>query len=135
MKMTKRIIRPVSMFLVLSVAWLTFPCGYAAAAIVGTEAVVRSVRAEQARSYINSVLERREIRDALEKYGIDAAEARSRADSLTDAEAIRLAHEIEKAPAGGDAIVTILIVGAVVFLILLFTDIAGYTDIFPFVQK
>jgi len=77
---------------------------------------------------------RAQSRQLVRKQGIDAAEAKERVDSLTDAEAIRLASEIEKLPAGGDPFGVILIVGCIVFLVLLFTDIAGYTDIFPFVN-
>jgi len=38
-------------------------------------------------------------------------------------------------PAGGDAFATIVFASIVIFVILLVTDIMGYTDIFPFVKK
>lgn len=134
-KSTKKLCRSVSIFLVISMMGLMGPHGYASAAIIGTEAVAQSGQASQARRYVRSVLERAEVQDVLMKQGIDAAEAKKRVDSLTDAEAIRLASEIEKLPAGGSTLGVMVIVGSIVFLVLLFTDIAGYTDIFPFVKK
>lgn len=134
-KSTKKLCRPVSIFLVISMIGLVGPHNYASAAIISTESVAQADLANQARSDIRSVLGRAEVQNVLMKQGLDAAEATKRVDSLTDAEAIRLAREIEKLPAGGDTFVVIVIAGCIVFLILLFTDIAGYTDIFPFVKK
>ena len=37
-------------------------------------------------------------------------------------------------PAGGSALGTIAVVSLIAFLVLLFTDIMGYTDIFPFTR-
>lgn len=56
-------------------------------------------------------------------------------DSLTDAEALMQSRHIESTPAGGSAVG--IVVGAIllVFLMLLITDLAGLTDVFPFVKK
>ncbi|UCD91514.1 MAG: PA2779 family protein [Desulfobacterales bacterium] len=61
-------------------------------------------------------------------------EANQRIDSLTDAEAIRLAKTIEHLPAGGSTASVVVISALIVFLVLLATDIMGYTDVFPFVK-
>jgi len=132
MRSAKKLFIPVRIILVIAMLGLMGPHGGASAAIISTES---AVQADQARSDIRKVLERAEIRDALMKQGLDAAEATQRVDSLTDAEAVRLANEIEKLPAGGNALVVAVVAATIVFLILLFTDIAGYTDIFPFVKK
>jgi len=78
---------------------------------------------------------REEIQAALARQGIDPQEAQARAESLSDAEAVRLAGAIESLPAGGSSLG--LIVGAIllVFIVLLITDIMGYTDVFPFTKK
>jgi hypothetical protein len=81
------------------------------------------------------VLVREDVRQALIKQGIDIGEAQARIDSLSDAEAIAVADKLDQLPAGGGALEVLLIVALVVFLVLLATDIAGYTDIFPFVKK
>jgi len=135
MRSAEKLFIPVRIILVIAMLGLMGPHGGASAAIISTESAVQADPADQARSDIRKVLERAEIRDALMKQGLDAAEATQRVDSLTDAEAVRLANEIEKLPAGGNALVVAVVAATIVFLILLFTDIAGYTDIFPFVKK
>ena len=66
--------------------------------------------------------------------GIDPLEAQARVDSLSDAEAVRFAGMIEQLPAGGN-VAWIVGLAVFVFLVLLVTDILGFTDIFPFVKK
>jgi len=76
-------------------------------------------------------LERADVRSELAARGVDLAEARSRVAALTDAEAAELAGRIDSLPAGG---IDVLGVALVVFLVLLLTDILGYTHIFPFTK-
>jgi hypothetical protein len=38
-------------------------------------------------------------------------------------------------PAGGDGIGAVVVAILIVFLVLLITDLAGLTDVFPFVKK
>jgi hypothetical protein len=66
--------------------------------------------------------------------GIDPIEAKARLDSLSDAEVIRLAEQIENLPAGGDALGILVGAALIVFIVLLITDILGYTNVFPFVS-
>jgi hypothetical protein len=54
---------------------------------------------------------------------------------LSDSEAIAIADQIEQLPAGGSAIGVIIGAALIIFLVLLVTDILGYTDVFPFVNK
>ena len=54
---------------------------------------------------------------------------------MTDAEAIAMADKIEGLRAGGNAIGVIVGAALVVFLVLLATDILGYTNVFPFVSS
>ena len=134
-KSMRKISKTISILLVISVVWLSMPHGYTSAAIIGTETVVNAIQGQQARSYIQSILAREEGQTRLMEQGINAEEAKNRIGSLTDAEAIQLAKEIDKLPAGGDGFATLVIACVIVFLVLLATDIFGYTDIFPFVKK
>jgi hypothetical protein len=70
----------------------------------------------------------------LKAQGIDPLEAMARVDSLTDAEAQKIADQIEELPAGGGFFVTFLIVVGVIVLILAITDAMGYTNVFTFVR-
>ena len=96
------------------------------AAMVATDAAV--LTAERAR--VSSLLERAEVRAQLRAHGVDPADVKARVAALTDDEAAQLAAHLDSLPAGG-------IVGAIVlvFLVLLVTDILGFTKIFPFTRS
>jgi hypothetical protein len=102
--------------------------------MVPTEAIIDSNNAEEARDYLKNKIFRNEIRRSLISHGIDPIEAKSRVDSLSDSEAIAVADRIDNLPAGGGAIGVIVGAALIVFLVLLITDILGYTDVFPFVK-
>jgi hypothetical protein len=57
---------------------------------------------------------------------------KARVAALTDAEAAELAARIDELPAGG---VSVLGAALIVFLVLLLTDILGYTKVFPFTRQ
>jgi hypothetical protein len=105
------------------------------AAMVPTDATIYDSKAEEARDYIKSLISRDDIRKSLLSKGIDPDEAKMRVESLSDSEAIALADQIEQLPAGSGAIGVIIGAALIVFLVLLVTDILGYTDVFPFVKK
>jgi hypothetical protein len=58
-------------------------------------------------------------------------QARERAAALTDAEAAQIVSNIDDLPAGGVGIIGAILI---VFLVLLLTDILGYTKVFPFTK-
>jgi len=134
MKRIYRIAKPLSIFLAIWVFMISGP-SQAMAALVGTERVFDAERVQNARELIHGLMAREDIQAALVREGIDPREAQARAESLSDAEAVRLAGAIEALPAGGSSLG--LIVGAIllVFILLLITDIMGYTDVFPFTKK
>jgi len=127
-------LRPVSIFLVILMLTLSLPYQSALAALIGTEDLMGSQKATEARAYITGVLAREDIQKALIARGIDPVEAQARVGTLTDQEAIQFAKTMEQLPAGG-GIGYIVGLAVLVFLVLLVTDILGYTDIFPFVKK
>jgi hypothetical protein len=131
-----RLAKPVSLVLALYVFMVSGPQQAALAALVDTETLMDASRAQNARKVISDLLAREDIQKALVDRGIDPQEAQARAGALTDAEVIRLADTIESLPAGGSSALGIVI-GAIliVFIILLITDILGYTNIFPFTKK
>ena len=135
MKLTQRILKPVSIVLAVTLCLLSGPHQAAMAALVGTENVFDAERVANARERVSALMAREDIQAALTGRGIDPAEAKARAEALSDAEAVCLAETVENLPAGGSAIG--IVVGAilVVFLVLLITDILGYTDVFPFTKR
>ena len=134
MKVIRLSVKPVSILLVILVLLISGPYQSALAAMIGTETVLDTSRGQEARAYLNQLLARDDVQAALIAQRIDPEEARMRVDSLTDAEAVDIADKMDQLHAGGGAIEAILVVALIVFLVLLFTDIMGYTDIFPFVK-
>jgi hypothetical protein len=113
--------RLLARLLILSLV-LPFP---AHAALLTTDAALD----QQQR--IAGLLERADVQERLRAYGVDPAEARARVAALTDAEAAQLVSNIDALPAGGIGIVGAIVL---VFLVLLVTDILGYTKVFPFTK-
>lgn len=97
------------------------------AGIVSTDTVVAGAERER----LTSLLERGEVRARLEALGVDPAKARKRVAALSDAEAAQLAAQMDELPAGGD----LLGAAVLIFLVLLFTDMMGYTKVFPFTRS
>jgi hypothetical protein len=112
-------------FLSLNLAMPTAHAG-----MIGTDTVVQQEQLDIQRSELKEFLARDDIRDQLIAWGVNPADAASRVDSLNAQEVQTMSQRMRELPAGGD------VLGAVVFvfLVLLVTDILGYTDIFPFVQ-
>jgi hypothetical protein len=136
MKRIFRIAKPVSLVLAVYVFMISGPQQAAMAALVGTENVLDAGRVQSAREQVRILMDREDIQAALVRQGIDPQEARARTEALSDAEAVRLAGAVESLPAGGSSAVGI-IVGAllIVFLLLLISDILGYTSVFPFTKR
>jgi hypothetical protein len=130
-----RRLKSVAVFMTTLMLMMAVPYQAVLAALVPTEAAIELRSGQEAREVIDRLLAREEVQGQLKLQGIDPAEARARVDSLSDAEAIEVAHRIDQLPAGGSAVG--IIVGAIllVFLILLVTDLLGLTDVFPFVKK
>ena len=107
----------------------------AQAALIGTEqaaAVQAGVTSGSSSGHaaLQAALSRADVASALQARGVDADAARNRIAALTDAEAAQLATQIDQAPAGGDALGVIL----TIFVVLLITDVLGWTKVFPFTR-
>jgi hypothetical protein len=116
--------RFVASLLAACIAGLGMPLP-AQAGMLGTEAALKL----PARERIATVLEREDVRQGLTARGVDPAEVAARVAALTDEEAAALAARIDELPAGG-----VLGFLLLVFVILLLTDILGFTKIFPFTR-
>ena len=135
MKFIRKKVGFVSIFMAAVTLLIAVPYQPLLAAMVPTDATIYEDKAEDARDYLKSLISRNDIRKSLLAKGIDPDEAKIRVESLTDSEAIAIADQIEQLPAGGGAIGVIVGAALIIFLVLLVTDILGYTDVFPFVNK
>lgn len=103
------------------------------ATMISTDQVAQSAitsKGDQDRSLVFSTLTRDDVQTALVARGIDPTEAQLRVAALSDEEASSLASKLDAAPAGG-------IIGAIVliFVVLLITDILGFTKVYPFTRS
>ncbi len=135
MNALRRLIRPAALLLALHLLLLSGLYQSGLAAMISTETTIKIDHSQQMRDRINQYLLREDIIALLESRGIDPAEVVARVDSLSDAELEHIADSIDELPAGSGFFETFIIILFLVFLILLITDISGYTDIFPFVNK
>ena len=135
MKLIRQRSKSAGVFLVVLMVLLTVPYQSVLAAMIETEATLDITAAgQQARNQIKTILAREDAQAVLKAQGIDPLEAMARVDTLTDAEAQRIADQIEELPAGGNFFVTFLIVVGVIVIILIITDALGYTNVFTFVK-
>jgi hypothetical protein len=80
---------------------------------------------------VDQFLERADVQARLQAYGVSPADVKARVAALTDQEAADLAARIDSLPAGGEGIIGAIVL---IFLVLLLTDILGFTHIFPFTK-
>ena len=133
MENLRRIAKPISHFVIFAFLWLGLQLPAAQAGIVGTEIIVSAAQAQQDRTQIMNLLDRKDIQEQLVSHGVTAEQAKTRVDSLSDAETHTLANQLNTLPAGGDSGILGVIVS--IFLVLLVTDILGLTKVFPFTKK
>lgn len=125
--MTGRFRRIVAGWLIVCMGGLAAPLP-AFAGIVSTETVVAGAERER----LAELIDRSEVRERLQALGVDPASAKARVAALSDDEAAQLAAQMDTMPAAG---ADLLVVALIVFLVLLFTDVMGYTKVFPFTRS
>jgi len=135
MKFIRRKIGFVSLFMAAVTLLIAVPYQPLLAAMIPTEVINDTNKGQEARDFLNELISREDIQNYLTNQGIDPLEAKARIDSLSDSEAVKVAEQLEQLPAGGGAIGVIIGAALIIFLVLLVTDILGYTDVFPFVNK
>jgi len=91
------------------------------------------VASSTAKERLIAALERSDVRAQLASLGVNPLDAKARVAALTDEEAAQLAARMDTLPAGADGGA---LLGAIVliFLVLLLTDILGFTHVFPFTK-
>ncbi len=132
--MLKKIMRPVSFFLVFSFLLLSFNVPTAQAKMVGTSAVIAGQQETSQRAQAASFLAREDVKQIMTQYGVDPVEAQKRIDSLSSEELSKVASAMDQLPAGGSAVGAVVGAALIVFVILLITDILGFTHVFSFVN-
>ena len=122
--MIRRFQRFIASVLVVCLAGVTLPVH---AGMLSTDVAV----ANSERALVTGFLEREEVRAQLQASGVSPADVKARVAAMTNDEVSQLAGQIETLPAGGDVLGILL----TVFIVLLITDILGFTKIFPFTRS
>lgn len=123
--------RIVASTLIFSTTLAGLPLSANASLVSTQEALATtSAPAQDSRDKVLSFLQRDDVRQALEGQGVSSAAALERVQAMTDAEVAQLADRVDHAPAGAGIIGVLF----TVFVILLVTDILGFTKVFPFTR-
>ena len=109
------------------------PMSNVRAELIDTHAVLAS-SPETARAEVMALMARADIRAEIARHGVDPAEADARLATLSDAEVMRLNKQISEVPAGGDFVGLVAGILLITLLVLLITDLLGYTDVFSFIN-
>lgn len=96
------------------------------AAMVATDKALGSAE----RQHVNQLLARADVQARLSQYGVNAGDVQARIAAMSDEEVAQLSSKMDAMPAGGDILGVIVLV----FLVLLLTDILGFTKVFPFTK-
>lgn len=127
MSIYKRILASTLIFSTLAMGLPTI----AQADIVSTQDAISTSAVTTSRAQVTRFLSRADVRKGLQDQGIDIEAAQNRVDAMSDAEVAELAGRVDQAPAGGDVLGLLF----TVFIVLLVTDILGFTKVFPFTRS
>ena len=130
----RRFTRYVCYFVAITILLMSLPVQTVWAAMIKTETVLTLSTVNDVRENLNQFLKREDVQALMTAQGISPAEAKARVDSLSDDEIMQIADKMDQLPAGGSAFGVIVGAAVFIFIVLLITDILGFTDIFTFVK-
>lgn len=105
----------------------------AQARLQSTDSVIVAETSERAR--VEAFLARDDVAHQLRSMGVAPEEAQARVATLSDTEISRIAGHMDDVPAGGDALGVVVGAAVLIFIVLLITDIAGLTKVFPWTRS
>ncbi|MEJ2491282.1 MAG: PA2779 family protein [Desulfuromonadales bacterium] len=132
--MPQKIFRPISLLLTIALVLLNVNVPTAQARMIGTQTVIAEQERAADRELVDAFLAREDVQEIMTQYGVDVSEAQQRVDSLSPAELQNIANSMDSLPAGGDAVGAIVGAAVLIFIVLLITDILGFTHVFTFVN-
>ena len=130
-KLCRLIALPLAMVMFLISAPITM---VANAALVTTDSVIGSMSAQQDREKVLNFFSREDVSSQFRTLGLSPDEARARVQAMSDEEVRQIAGKLDEIPAGQDALGFIAFLIVLTLLILAVTDLAGVTDVYPFID-
>ncbi len=103
----------------------------AQATLITSEQVASNQVSQQNRDSVRAFFDREDVQAQLQARGVSSESTKARVDTMTDSEIASINGHLDSLPAGGNAIIGVLLT---VFIVLLITDILGLTKVFPFTK-
>ncbi len=101
------------------------------ATLISTQQFAMEVPAANSRAPLGTAINRPDAQAQLEAFGITKEEAQNRIAALTDEEVLALNNNIDSLPAGGGLVGALVLI----FVVLLVTDILGFTKVYSFTRS
>ena len=130
MNQLRRMARPLLPLLLLGFSVMSIYAPASQAALISTQQILDQQQLQDTRSKLQQMLDRDSVKQQLSAMGVDSKDIQARIDHMTDQEVSVMAEKMDQLPAGQGIVGTVVFI----FLVLLITDILGYTDVFPFVK-
>jgi len=127
--------KAVSMAVITAFCAAVLPIAPVSAALIENNIVAQQHSIQSDRGYVNDFIGRADVSAQFESLGVDPEEAKLRVAALSDAEVAKLASDIKTSPAGQGAIGAIVGAALLIFIVLLITDLLGFTSVFGFTNK
>ena len=105
------------------------------AQMVSTEALFERSVTVSSKEKVIQFTAREDVAKILGQMDVDPKMIEERVASMTDEEASEIACQIGTLPAGGSAVGSIVGAAVFVFIVLLITDILGFTKVFDFTRS
>ena len=105
------------------------------AQIASTEALFQQPATISAKEKVIQFTAREDVRKILGQMDVDPEMIEARVASMTNEEALQIANKIETLPAGSDGLSSLVSAAVFVFVVLLITDILGFTKVFGFTRS
>lgn len=130
MNQLRRMARPLLPLLLLGFSVMSIYAPASQAALISTHQILDQQQLQDTRNKLQGLLNRDSVKQQLSAMGVDSKDIQARVDHMTDQEVAVMSEKMDQLPAGQGIVGTVVFV----FLVLLITDILGYTDVFPFVK-
>jgi len=105
------------------------------AQMVSTEALFERSVTVSSKEKVIQFTAREDVAKILGQMDVDPKMIEARVASMTDEEISEIAYQIETLPAGGSALGSLIGTAAFIFIVLLITDILGFTKVFDFTRS
>lgn len=130
MNQFRRMTRPLLPLMLLGFSVMSIYAPASQAAMISTHQILDQQQIQDTRSKLQQLLDRDSVKQQLSAMGVDSSDIQARVDHMTDDEVAIMAEKMDQLPAGQGIVGTVVFI----FLVLLITDILGYTNVFPFVK-